>query len=130
MRLQVLAVEPSRAVASELAAIFDPARYAFMWAADLAAGRTTLPRISRLHLVVLDAVLPDGDGLDLCRQIKRARPTRPVVVLPAEAGARGAARAAGADLFLEKPLDVDAFRAATQRLPARAELPVKHDRAG
>lgn len=116
MRFQVLAVEPSRSVAERLASLFDPARYAFMWAADLTAGRTTLPRLARLDLVLVDAALPDGDGLDLCRQMKRVRPALPVIVLTAEAGAREAAFAAGADLFLSKPFDDETLRAAAVRL--------------
>ncbi len=124
MRYQVLAVEPSRTIAARLAAVFDPARYALMWAPDLAAGRTTLSRVARLDLVVLDATLPDGDGLDLCRQMKRVRPALPIVVLTAEAAAREAARAAGADLFVTKPFDAEALREAAFRLIAMAPRPL------
>jgi two-component system KDP operon response regulator KdpE len=57
-------------------------------------------------LLFLDVRLPDGDGLDLAREVLSAGPDRPRLlvisasVLPAE---RDAAIAAGCDRFLAKP---------------------------
>jgi hypothetical protein len=39
MRYHLLVVEPARADASRLAAIFDPTRFALVWARDLGADR-------------------------------------------------------------------------------------------
>jgi CheY-like chemotaxis protein len=74
-------------------------------APDLAAARRILGT-ERVDLVLLDVRLPDGNGLDLARDISTLPAPRPEViilsasVLPSE---RDAALATGAKLFLEKP---------------------------
>lgn len=74
-------------------------------APDLAAARRILDA-EPVDLVLLDVRLPDGNGLDLARDIARSPAPRPDViilsasVLPSE---RDAALASGARLFLEKP---------------------------
>jgi CheY-like chemotaxis protein len=74
-------------------------------APDLAAARRILGT-ERVDLVLLDVRLPDGNGLDLARDIATLPAPRPEViilsasVLPSE---RDAALATGASRFLEKP---------------------------
>jgi CheY-like chemotaxis protein len=74
-------------------------------APDLAAARRILGT-ERVDLVLLDVRLPDGNGLDLARDIATLPAPRPEViilsasVLPSE---RDAALATGASQFLEKP---------------------------
>lgn len=75
-------------------------------APDLATARRQLTE-DPPHVVVLDARLPDGDGLELARELRAPRSAaRPRIivssasVLPAQ---RAAALATGADLFLAKP---------------------------
>ena len=74
-------------------------------AASLAAARAELARAAP-HLVVLDLQLPDGDGLDLLRQLRAAAATAsiPVVVLSNlyDAAQRELALAAGATLVAAK----------------------------
>lgn len=75
-------------------------------APDLATARRQLTE-DPPHVVVLDARLPDGDGLELARELRAPRSAgRPRIivssasVLPAQ---QAAALATGADLFLAKP---------------------------
>jgi CheY-like chemotaxis protein len=74
-------------------------------APNLAAARRILGQ-EPVDLVLLDVRLPDGNGLDLARDIASGPAPRPDViilsasVLPSE---RAAALAAGASRFLEKP---------------------------
>lgn len=74
-------------------------------APDLAAARRILDA-EPVDLVLLDVRLPDGNGLELARDIARSPAPRPDViilsasVLPSE---RDAALASGASRFLEKP---------------------------
>ncbi len=59
-------------------------------------------------LVLLDVKLPDGDGFDVCEQIKSKHPDLPVVLVTSvyrTADARRDGFAAGADAFLLEPLD-------------------------
>jgi CheY-like chemotaxis protein len=73
-------------------------------AGTLAEARTLLSSES-FDIVLLDVRLPDGNGLDLARDLAD-RPRRPrIVVLTANAlaGDAAAARDAGADAFIPKP---------------------------
>lgn len=87
-------------------------------AEGLAAARRALADRPAPHVVVLDVLLPDGNGLDLCRELKATCPSPAVLVLTAmdEARTRREALDAGADLFVAKPFDPDELEAATQRM--------------
>jgi DNA-binding response OmpR family regulator len=71
-----------------------------------------------IGLILLDLLLPDGDGRDLLRQLRKDRRTArlPVIVLSARLGAvtREECLALGANAYFEKPFDVHALRAAVQ----------------
>jgi DNA-binding response OmpR family regulator len=58
--------------------------------------------------IVLDRLLPDGDGLDVLRQIRNARMATPVLILSTkgELQSRIGGLDAGADDYLAKPFDV------------------------
>lgn len=116
MRYRLLLVEPTWETAARLSAVFDTARFALYWARDLAEGRTALRRLDTLDLVVLNPALPDGRGLDLCHEMKVARPSLPIVVLAAAAGHRDRAVASCADLVVDSSADPRDIKAAVRRL--------------
>ncbi|GGC59908.1 hypothetical protein GCM10011387_11910 [Pedobacter quisquiliarum] len=62
-------------------------------------------------LFLLDVRLPDGSGLDLCREIKSSPSTSdiPVVIMSAHANGEFAISDGKADHFLAKPFDLDRF---------------------
>ena len=63
-----------------------------------------------LRLVLLDLRLPDGDGFQVCEQIKAVRPTLPVVMITstyATAQGRQDGLACGADAYLIEPVPAD-----------------------
>ncbi|RMH42917.1 MAG: DNA-binding response regulator [Deltaproteobacteria bacterium] len=76
-------------------------------AADgLAAARAQPP-----DLIVLDVMLPDGDGFDVCRQIKAARPPLrdvPIIMLTARGAELDRVRGLelGADDYVTKPFSL------------------------
>jgi CheY-like chemotaxis protein len=78
-----------------------------------AQGLLTLIRYERADVVVIDWTLPGKSGLEALQAIKREPKTRHVrvIVLTAHSASslRDAALAAGAELFLEKPLRPDAL---------------------
>jgi two-component system, OmpR family, phosphate regulon response regulator PhoB len=78
-----------------------------------AQGLLTLIRHERADVVVIDWTLPGKSGLEALQAIKREPRTRHVrvIVLTAHSASslREAALAAGAELFLEKPLRPDAL---------------------
>lgn len=59
----------------------------------------------RFDLYVIDRQLPDGDGLELCRAVKRQAPRGRVVIYSGSAFPEDhkAAYAAGADAYVNKP---------------------------
>ncbi len=80
-------------------------------AENLAAARARLAE-GEYGLVVLDLMLPDGDGLDLCREL-RARGGPAVVVVSArgEGADRMLALESGAAMYLAKPYDMEELKA-------------------
>lgn len=62
-------------------------------------------------LFLLDVRLPDGSGLDLCREIKSSplMSDIPVVIMSAHANGEFAISDGKADHFLAKPFDLDRF---------------------
>ncbi|GAB4474304.1 MAG: hypothetical protein Kow00124_14150 [Anaerolineae bacterium] len=65
----------------------------------------------RPGVVILDLMLPDMDGLEICRAIRSAEATRdlPVIILSARSSKDEVRRgyAAGASRYLKKPVDLD-----------------------
>jgi DNA-binding response OmpR family regulator len=57
--------------------------------------------------VLIDLAMPEVDGFELCRRIRRAGFDRPIVIVSARPGADlpAKAAAAGADEFVRKPFD-------------------------
>jgi DNA-binding response OmpR family regulator len=78
----------------------------------LAAGHgprgLALAESAELDLVLLDVVLPGGDGLEILRRVRESRPTRPVILLTARAAEddRVEGLTAGADDYVVKPFGV------------------------
>lgn len=108
--LRLLAVEDQPANVALLRAVLGRSSAPELNAARLAVAGTLAEARALLagepfDLVLLDVRLPDGNGLDLAREVAD-RPGRPrVVVLTANAlpGDETAARDAGADAFIPKP---------------------------
>ena len=75
-------------------------------AGEATTGRETVERLPQLQcdVVLLDLSLPDIDGLDLLKDLRRARPQTPVLVLTMHSEAQFAVRAlkAGAAGYVTK----------------------------
>ena len=96
--------------------------------ATVEAARDVLSE-GTVDVAVLDLALPDGSGIELCRELRAARSAVPVLMLTAhsEVDQRVRALDAGADDFLGKPFAVAELRARVRALGrrrgARAALP-------
>jgi two-component system, OmpR family, KDP operon response regulator KdpE len=94
--------------------------------ADTAQGALAAAAMRPPEAVILDLVLPDGSGIDVCREL-RTWSTAPVIVLSAvgEEREKVAALDAGADDYVTKPVGIDELlarlRAALRRTAPGAE---------
>jgi two-component system phosphate regulon response regulator PhoB len=68
-------------------------------------------------LLIMDVMLPDGSGPEVCRSLKADAATRQVPVLMMSAHVNGAAlaEASAADDFIAKHFEIDDFSARVQR---------------
>ncbi len=73
--------------------------------------------------IVLDLMLPDRDGVDVCRNLRRRGVTTPVLMLTALSGTKDkvAGLDAGADDYLTKPFEFDELLARVRALLRRGE---------
>ena len=115
----ILVIEDSSVNMALTTAILQSAGYAVLQA-DTAADGIALARERAPDLILMDLQLPDVDGLAATRTLK-ADPqtaTYPVVALTAFAmkGDEEAARAAGCDGYVTKPIRYKEFLAETQRV--------------
>lgn len=79
---------------------------------------------SEFDLVVLDVMLPDGSGVDLCRELRRKNVSTPVLLLTARGGVgdRVAGLDAGADDYLGKPFAISELVARIRALGRRGPV--------
>lgn len=120
----ILAVEDEARNAALLRAILGPAGYDLTIAASLAEARAAMST-KMPALVLLDRHLPDGDGLNLARELRASEITSAIPVLLVSASVlpvdRMAAEEAGCAGFIDKPVRVDALLAEVARHLARSE---------
>jgi two-component system copper resistance phosphate regulon response regulator CusR len=94
------------------------------WAVDTAPdGASALAQLSgaEYDLAVLDVGLPDFDGFEVCRRLRRQGDRTPVLVLTARNAVDDRVRGldAGADDYLAKPFDVAELLARLRALARR-----------
>lgn len=137
MGTRLLLVEDDPAIARTVAYAFEREGLAVTHSLLLGDARAQL-RGSRFDLLVLDVGLPDGNGLDLLRELRQgAHPTLPVLMLSAhgEEIDRVLGLELGADDYLPKPFSPRELAARVKALlrraaaPAAAAPPAFHDDA-
>jgi PAS domain S-box-containing protein len=121
---RVLVVDDSLTVRMDLEEAFTASGFEPVLAADLAEARRLLAG-ERFALAVLDVLLPDGDGLELLAELKRApaHAATPVVLLSTEAEVEHRVRGlrTGADEYVGKPYDAASLVARARELVRRRE---------
>ena len=100
----VLAVEDSR-FASDALRLMCRRLGARLRRADSLHAAASHLKLYRPDVVMVDLGLPDGRGEALIREVAARRPKAVVLGMSGDAGGRAAAMAAGADGFVDKPLE-------------------------
>lgn len=121
--MRVLVVDDEADVRSVVARALRADGHAVATAEDLKAARERVAEGT--DLIVLDLRLPDGFGLELCRELRAEGSTVPILLLTAlsQVALRVEGLDAGADDFLAKPFAVAELRARVRALGRRGALP-------
>jgi len=112
---QILVIEDDPAIR---AGVVDVLRFKGFFVLEAANGRAglDLALTAECDLVLLDLILPGGDGLEILQKVRTDRPTLPVIILAALGSEHDRIRGLqlGADDYVVKPFSV-------QELIARVE---------
>jgi len=116
--MRILLVDDDDGLRALLRTTFEAVDVELEEAAD-ASGATEAMRRRRPDVVVLDVRMPDGNGLDLCRDLKADPATDGISIVlltGSDGGTEEAAAEAGADAFLRKPFSPLELLAVVERL--------------
>jgi two-component system, OmpR family, response regulator MprA len=118
--VRILVVDDDRAVREGLDRVLRRDGFEVVLAGDGESARSALASWPP-GAVVLDLLLPDSDGVEICRALRRVGDRTPVLMLTARDAIadRVAGRGAGADDYLVKPFALDELRARARGTAAR-----------
>lgn len=125
MARTVLVIEDDHAIRRGLLDALRADGYALFDAADGEAGLKAALQVE-CDLILLDLALPKMPGLEILKEVRRVRPTLPVIILTAMGGEkdRVAGLKLGADDYVVKPFSVSELLARVEAVMRRsAERP-------
>jgi two-component system, NtrC family, sensor kinase len=104
----ILIVDDSLTVRMDLGEAFESAGFVHLLCSTVAEARSALSTRS-FALIILDVQLPDGDGIDLLREIRNIPATAEILIMllssEAEVGDRTRGLKTGADEYIGKPYE-------------------------
>ncbi|MEM1202859.1 MAG: sigma-54 dependent transcriptional regulator [Acidobacteriota bacterium] len=111
MRSRVLLVDDEQSMLDFLRLLFEEEGYGVQVASSVQSAREVLEGNS-FDLVLCDILMPDGNGLELLREIKENSPTTAVIMMTAYTSTKSAIEAMklGAYNYISKPFDVDELK--------------------
>lgn len=123
---QLLVVEDDASIRESLVDFFAQREWLVTAADSVRAAQRALGA-QRFHMVLLDLRLPDGEGLDVLRGMRRAGDRTPVIVLTArgEVDQRVLGLSVGADDYVTKPFSVHELAARIVAVQRRTEQPAR-----
>jgi DNA-binding response OmpR family regulator len=80
MKQHILVVDDEPPIRELLASYFKKHGYDVTTAADAVETMRLADEVP-LHLVILDVLLPDSDGLEILEQLKAAHPNLPIIIM-------------------------------------------------
>jgi two-component system, OmpR family, response regulator MprA len=124
--MKILVVDDERAVRDSLRRALELQGYEVELAGDGAEALARLNANGHPDAIVLDILMPEIDGLEVCRQLRRAGNSVPVLMLTARdaVGDRVEGLDAGADDYLVKPFALEELLARVRALLRRGAASV------
>ena len=125
---KICLVEDEQKVAAFIRKGLEEHGYEITTAADGAAANVLI-QYAKFNLYILDVMLPDIDGIDLCRQIRQTDIQTPILMLTAldQIQNKVAGLKAGADDYLVKPFHFSELLARIEALLRRQAQTVNPD---
>lgn len=104
----VLVVEDEAHLAAGLKLNLEMDGYRVVVARSIREAGAQLLQAAPIDLVLLDVMLPDGDGYSFCRQLRETGHYMPVIMLTARSAAEDRVRGldSGADDYMPKPFEL------------------------
>lgn len=104
---KILIVEDDRQVGTVLCDILQNQNFLTDWATTISDARHFL-KVSSYDILLLDWELPDGPGVDLCRDLRRNNDPIPILMLTGRTSINDKATGldTGADDYLTKPFEL------------------------
>jgi DNA-binding response OmpR family regulator len=120
--MRVLIIEDNERLAQQLRRMLEEQAYEVLTVGTGHEGEALAARES-FDLVILDLMLPDHDGVQLCRNLRRRKVSTPVLMLTALSSTEDKVEGlnAGADDYVIKPFEPDEFLARVRALLRRAQ---------
>lgn len=118
---RVLVVDDDDGIRETLRMALSYEGYQVSLASNGAEGIAAMSGAGTVDLAIVDVMMPEVDGLEMCRTIRRQRDSTPILVLTARTSVadRVAGLDAGADDYLIKPFDLDELLARVRALLRR-----------
>lgn len=120
--MRVLIIEDNQKLADQVRRMLEEQAYETAVMTSGHDGEALAARES-FDLIILDLMLPDHDGVQLCRNLRRRKVATPILMLTALSSTEDKVEGlnAGADDYLIKPFEPDEFLARVRALLRRAQ---------
>ena len=126
MDKNILIIDDDESIIWVIKKALEPSGYKIISRTRLASGLKAVQE--KTHLILLDLILPDGDGLEGLREIRSSNPDAVVIMITANARMQSTITAMkeGAYDYLEKPFDIEELKIVVEKafrdLSIREEL--------
>jgi two-component system nitrogen regulation response regulator GlnG len=114
MDKRILVVDDDEGVAWVIRKTLEPLGYEVVVKTTIRAG---LKALDRFNLILLDLILPDGNGIEALQEIRVFNPNALVIIVTAHGRMESAVDAMkeGAYDYLEKPFDIDELKIVVEK---------------
>jgi len=128
MNKRILAVDDDVDILKVLKANLELHNYEVVTADTWQKAQEVLS-ISHLDLILLDVMLPDGDGIEICRELRKELATVPIIMLTArdKISDKVMGLESGADDYVVKPFETLELVARIKACLRRVKSPVDED---